>query len=94
MRRASVLQQILPTDEVGPETSRDSRHDQRRRAQQLLRPQGPALWSAAYCLVGILLSIFQQFVGINVIFYYSTTLWQSVGFERTTPSSSAPSRRW
>jgi MFS family permease len=30
--------------------------------------------------VGILLSVFQQFVGINVIFYYSTTLWQSVGF--------------
>ncbi|MGI5163049.1 sugar porter family MFS transporter [Spirillospora sp. CA-253888] len=30
--------------------------------------------------VGILLSVFQQFVGINVIFYYSSTLWQSVGF--------------
>ena len=24
--------------------------------------------------------MFQQFVGINVIFYYSSTLWQSVGF--------------
>ncbi len=24
--------------------------------------------------------MFQQFVGINVIFYYSTSLWQSVGF--------------
>lgn len=34
----------------------------------------PIVW------VGILLSIFQQFVGINVIFYYSTTLWRSVGF--------------
>lgn len=34
----------------------------------------PIVW------VGILLSVFQQFVGINVIFYYSTTLWQSVGF--------------
>jgi MFS family permease len=30
--------------------------------------------------VGILLSVFQQFVGINVIFYYSTSLWLSVGF--------------
>jgi MFS family permease len=30
--------------------------------------------------VGILLSVFQQFVGINVIFYYSSTLWQQVGF--------------
>lgn len=35
----------------------------------------PVVW------VGILLSVFQQFVGINVIFYYSTTLWRSVGFE-------------
>lgn len=34
----------------------------------------PVVW------VGILLSVFQQFVGINVIFYYSTSLWQSVGF--------------
>jgi SP family sugar:H+ symporter-like MFS transporter len=34
----------------------------------------PIVW------VGILLSVFQQFVGINVIFYYSTTLWQAVGF--------------
>ncbi len=30
--------------------------------------------------MGIWLAIFQQFVGINAIFYYSTTLWQSVGF--------------
>ena len=34
----------------------------------------PIVW------VGIILSIFQQFVGINVIFYYSTTLWRAVGF--------------
>ncbi|MGO1316836.1 MAG: sugar porter family MFS transporter [Cellulomonadaceae bacterium] len=37
----------------------------------------PVVW------VGILLSVFQQFVGINVIFYYSTTLWRSVGFEES-----------
>ena len=30
--------------------------------------------------VGIGLSVLQQFTGINVIFYYSTTLWQAVGF--------------
>ncbi|WP_128255304.1 sugar porter family MFS transporter [Falsirhodobacter deserti] len=33
--------------------------------------------------IGIILSVFQQFVGINVIFYYSTTLWQSVGFQES-----------
>ncbi|PYF96770.1 MFS transporter, sugar porter (SP) family [Georgenia satyanarayanai] len=37
----------------------------------------PIVW------VGIVLAIFQQFVGINVIFYYSTTLWRSVGFEES-----------
>lgn len=37
----------------------------------------PIVW------VGILLSIFQQFVGINVIFYYSTTLWRTVGFQES-----------
>ena len=30
--------------------------------------------------IGLLLSVFQQFVGINVIFYYSTILWEAVGF--------------
>lgn len=29
--------------------------------------------------IGIGLSVFQQFVGINVVFYYSNLLWQAVG---------------
>ncbi|MFI0897792.1 sugar porter family MFS transporter [Streptomyces sp. NPDC020983] len=39
----------------------------------------PIVW------IGIGLSMFQQLVGINVAFYYSSTLWQSVGIN---PSSS------
>jgi SP family sugar:H+ symporter-like MFS transporter len=39
----------------------------------------PIVW------IGIGLSAFQQLVGINVAFYYSSTLWQSVGIN---PSSS------
>ncbi|MCX5194112.1 sugar porter family MFS transporter [Streptomyces sp. NBC_00249] len=39
----------------------------------------PIVW------IGIGLSVFQQLVGINVIFYYSSSLWQSVGVD---PSSS------
>jgi SP family sugar:H+ symporter-like MFS transporter len=42
--------------------------------------RGPRLGLLPIVWVGILLSIFQQFVGINVIFYYSTSLWHSVGF--------------
>jgi SP family sugar:H+ symporter-like MFS transporter len=34
--------------------------------------------------VGLFLSIFQQFVGINVIFYYSNVLWQAVGFDESS----------
>ncbi len=34
----------------------------------------PMVW------IGIGLSAFQQFVGINVIFYYGTALWEAVGF--------------
>ncbi|MDH6219321.1 sugar porter family MFS transporter [Streptomyces pseudovenezuelae] len=37
----------------------------------------PIVW------VGIGLSAFQQLVGINVAFYYSSTLWQSVGVDPT-----------
>ncbi|WP_188037406.1 sugar porter family MFS transporter [Actinotalea sp. JY-7885] len=42
--------------------------------------RGPALGLLPIVWVGIALSLFQQFVGINVIFYYSSTLWRSVGF--------------
>ncbi|MER5639002.1 sugar porter family MFS transporter [Kitasatospora sp. NPDC002227] len=37
----------------------------------------PIVW------VGIGASVFQQFVGINVIFYYSSFLWQSVGIDES-----------
>ncbi|MDG3011385.1 sugar porter family MFS transporter [Rhodococcus sp. D2-41] len=37
----------------------------------------PVVW------VGIGMAILQQFVGINAIFYYSTTLWRSVGFSES-----------
>ncbi|MQS15193.1 sugar porter family MFS transporter [Streptomyces kaniharaensis] len=37
----------------------------------------PIVW------VGIGLSVFQQLVGINVIFYYSSILWQSVGIDQS-----------
>ncbi len=37
----------------------------------------PIVW------VGLLLSVFQQAVGINVIFYYSNVLWEAVGFKES-----------
>jgi MFS transporter, SP family, sugar:H+ symporter len=34
--------------------------------------------------VGVGLAVFQQLVGINVIFYYSNVLWQAVGFTESS----------
>jgi sugar porter (SP) family MFS transporter len=46
---------------------------------------GPRFGFLPIVWIGIGLSAFQQLVGINVAFYYSSTLWQSVGIN---PSSS------
>lgn len=45
--------------------------------------RGPVFGLKGIVWIGILLSVFQQFVGINVIFYYSTTLWKAVGFDES-----------
>jgi SP family sugar:H+ symporter-like MFS transporter len=42
--------------------------------------KGPAFGLLPIVWIGIALSALQQFVGINVIFYYSSVLWQAVGF--------------
>ncbi|MEZ0363273.1 sugar porter family MFS transporter [Mycobacterium sp. pUA109] len=54
------------------------RHEAPPSWRDLRRPAGglyPIVW------VGLGLAIFQQFVGINVIFFYSKVLWQAVGFD-------------
>jgi|TARA_B110000240_G_scaffold136647_1_gene151442 SP family sugar:H+ symporter-like MFS transporter len=37
----------------------------------------PIVWA------GVALSVFQQFVGINVVFYYGSELWQAAGFDES-----------
>jgi len=49
-------------------------------ARSLRDLAGPSFGLLPVVWTGILLSVFQQFVGINVIFYYSATLWRAVGF--------------
>jgi len=65
--RVSEIQHTIRSDEAAPKAS--------------LR--GPRFGLLPVVWVGILLSVFQQFVGINVIFYYSNTLWQAVGFDES-----------
>ena len=51
--------------------------DHRPRLSDIRSPSGgirKVVWA------GIMLAAFQQFVGINVIFYYGATLWQLAGF--------------
>jgi SP family sugar:H+ symporter-like MFS transporter len=50
------------------------------RFRDILGPNGgirPIVW------LGIGLASFQQFVGINIIFYYGAVLWQSAGFSES-----------
>ncbi|MDP3801849.1 sugar porter family MFS transporter [Brevundimonas sp.] len=40
----------------------------------MTRKVRPIVWA------GLILAVFQQLVGINIVFYYGAVLWQSVGF--------------
>jgi sugar porter (SP) family MFS transporter len=79
-RAADVLRRFVGGDVDGRivEIRRTLEGKQEKVSFSVLRkPSGgllPIVW------VGILLSVFQQFTGINVIFYYSSVLWQAVGF--------------
>ena len=62
------------------------------RIQESLKAEKPPSWrdlrkptGGLYGIVwvGLGLSVFQQFVGINVIFYYSNVLWEAVGFDES-----------
>jgi SP family sugar:H+ symporter-like MFS transporter len=63
------------------------------RIQETLQAEKPPSWhdlrkptGGLYGIVwvGMGLSVFQQFVGINVIFYYSNVLWEAVGFKESS----------
>ncbi len=57
-------------------------HDHRPRLSDVLTPKGGRgfLGVRSIVWVGIMLAVFQQIVGNNVIFYYGATLWQAAGF--------------
>ena len=71
LRNAAALDQKVRDIQV-------SLHSEQRATLRDLRSAAGGLLPVVW--IGILLSVFQQFVGINVIFYYSSTLWHSVGF--------------
>jgi MFS transporter, SP family, sugar:H+ symporter len=80
VKAAAVLRQYVGGDvdakiaEIGHSLEGKQQHA----GFSVLRKAGGGLLPIVW--VGILLSVFQQFTGINVIFYYSSVLWQAVGF--------------
>ncbi|MBS0569050.1 MAG: sugar porter family MFS transporter [Proteobacteria bacterium] len=80
---SGVLRQVLALDDDA--ALRQKLHDIENSLEREHKPAWRDLLGAGtgflpIVWVGIVLSVFQQFVGINVIFYYSATLWHSVGF--------------
>ena len=83
-RAAEVLQTVTGTIDTDAKIKEITGTIDTERAESLRDLRGSRLGLKPIVWVGILLSVFQQFVGINVIFYYSTTLWQSVGFDESS----------
>jgi len=73
---AAVLVRVGATETVDQirETVEQERKPRLRDLRAAKRWLLPIVW------VGLGLAVLQQFVGINVIFYYSSVLWQAVGF--------------
>ncbi|MEV4896580.1 sugar porter family MFS transporter [Nonomuraea sp. NPDC055795] len=86
--RSTVARKVLAEVE-GPDIDLDARvaeiqHSLKTEARPTMKDlRGGALGLLPIVWIGIILSVFQQFVGINVIFYYSSVLWQSVGIDQS-----------
>lgn len=78
-----VLHRVIPEDDVDGELGeirRSLRHDVDERPASL---RGSLLGLKPVVWLGICAALLQQLTGINAIFYYSTTLWGSVGFNES-----------
>jgi len=77
---ARVLHDFTGVEHAAPMIEDIRRSVESEKRESLADLKGRMLGLKPIVWTGILLSVFQQAVGINVIFYYSTTLWRSVGF--------------
>ncbi|HEY4794319.1 MAG TPA: MFS transporter, partial [Mycobacterium sp.] len=75
-----VLSALLAAHDVEPTISRiaDTLEQEKPQSWRDLRKPTGGLYGIVW--VGLGLAVFQQFVGINVIFSYSDLLWEAVGF--------------
>jgi MFS transporter, SP family, sugar:H+ symporter len=77
---ASVLRRVLGNIDLDAKVEQIKETLKREGRPSIRDLRGPRFGLLPIVWVGIGLSVFQQFVGINVIFYYSTVLWQAAGF--------------
>jgi SP family sugar:H+ symporter-like MFS transporter len=81
---ASVLRRVLGNIDLDAKVEQIKETLKREGRPSMRDLRGPRFGLLPIVWVGIGLSVFQQFVGINVIFYYSTVLWQAAGFSSST----------
>jgi MFS transporter, SP family, sugar:H+ symporter len=80
----SVLRSVLGDIDLGAKVAQIKATLQREGRPSMRDLRGPRFGLLPIVWVGIALSMFQQFVGINVIFYYSSVLWQAAGFSESS----------
>src|ERR1035441_4795056 len=80
----SVLRRVLGNIDLDAKVEQIKQTLKREGRPSMRDLRGPRFGLLPIVWVGIGLSVFQQFVGINVIFYYSTVLWQAAGFSSST----------
>ena len=76
----SVLRRVLGNIDLDAKVEQIKETLKREGRPSMRDLRGPRFGLLPIVWVGIGLSVFQQFVGINVIFYYSSVLWQAAGF--------------
>ncbi|GAA5220263.1 sugar porter family MFS transporter [Membranihabitans marinus] len=74
VEQAQILFKKLNTELIAP--IEDKKHQQNQSKSSILHPQ----WRKAL-LVGLGLSIFGQFTGVNIVIYYGPTILENAGFE-------------
>lgn len=79
----SVVRRVLGNIDLDAKVAQIKETLERETRPSMRDLRGPAFGLLPIVWVGIGLSVFQQFVGINVIFYYSSVLWQAAGFNES-----------
>lgn len=79
----AILAGVDPSADVDGQLARIQESVRSETKPSLRDLRGPVMGLLPVVWVGLAIAVLQQFVGINVIFYYSNVLWESVGFSES-----------